>query len=53
MPLNNALAEAADPQTGAGISWLAYESRWTRWNSIRTVLATVVTALLLLVLAGF
>ena len=30
-----------------------FEPRWTRWNSIRTVLATVVTALLLLVLAGF
>ncbi|MEM1232277.1 MAG: anthrone oxygenase family protein, partial [Pseudomonadota bacterium] len=37
VPLNNALAEAADPQPGAGISWPAYRSRWTRWNTVRSL----------------
>ncbi len=47
VPLNNALAEAADPQTGAGISWPVYESRWTRWNTVRSLASLVALGLCL------
>lgn len=53
IPLNNALQEV-DTAT-ASVTQLAaarerFESRWNRWNGIRTAMATLTTALLLVVL---
>lgn len=53
IPLNNALqklnVDAMDNDDLASAR-SAFESRWVRWNSIRTVVATLVSAALMLVL---
>ena len=53
VPLNNHLqAQDLDTMTGPALSEAAeiFESRWLRWNSIRTVIAILTTVLLLALL---
>ncbi len=45
VPLNNALAKAQAGNNEARKAWTAYLSRWTRWNTIRTI-ASAVTMIL-------
>lgn len=55
IPLNNrvqALDVDALDAAGAERERRAFESRWTRWNAVRTVAAAVVVLLLALALAG-
>jgi uncharacterized membrane protein len=53
IPLNNRLqSQALETLTGAELRGLRerFEARWVRWNSIRTVAATLTTILLIIVL---
>lgn len=55
VPLNNALQKlepGAMDAVARQQARLAFEPRWTRWNAVRTVCATVASLLLLLVLVG-
>jgi uncharacterized membrane protein len=52
VPLNNALA-AADPESAAGATqWAQYVSRWTAWNTVRTVAAIAAALALTLALVA-
>ena len=50
VPLNNQLARVVDGDAGARQIWSHYLSRWTHWNTLRTVasLATLAGSILLL-----
>lgn len=53
IPLNNRLQTVDAPEAGdevLAVERTAFEDRWNRWNMIRTGLAIVATALLLLLL---
>ena len=45
VPLNNMLARVAGDGVEAEAAWSVYRSRWTRWNTVRTV-ASIVTLIL-------
>jgi uncharacterized membrane protein len=48
IPLNNVLARVVPESDDAGVLWLAYVVRWTRWNHIRTLAAIAAAIVLIL-----
>lgn len=48
VPLNDALAAADPAREIDGLVWRGYLDRWTRWNHVRTLAATVALALFVL-----
>ena len=52
VPLNHALA-AVDPASAHGARiWVRYVTKWTAWNSVRTVAALAAAALLMMALGA-
>ena len=47
VPMNEALAAVEPARVDAGAVWTAYSDRWTGWNTMRTVTATLALALAL------
>lgn len=50
VPLNNRLAKPDPTEAGAARLWEEYLARWTAWNHVRTVAATIAAALLIVAL---
>ena len=51
VPLNNALATAAQDSEQGGQLWADYLIRWTHWNHVRTLASTLSLSLLILAIA--
>jgi uncharacterized membrane protein len=48
VPLNDALAAVQPGDASASAAWAEYLVRWTRWNHVRTIAATLAFSCLLL-----
>ena len=52
VPLNNRLASAEPDSSGADALWAHYLSRWTLWNTVRTVASLAAAGLFAMALWG-
>ncbi|MCA9739014.1 MAG: DUF1772 domain-containing protein [Gemmatimonadetes bacterium] len=52
VPMNNALAASPPGTAEAAEYWRIYLVRWTRWNTVRSILGIVATTLLAAALLG-